>query len=115
MLTSATPAKAFFIGAGIIAVSVKAWVFTLAAISVIGSAGLEQGTNIVTYVVFVILARGGNLLIIGLAAVLRGRSRSVPDRMQRWLQDNNRPIMIVVGLGFGIWFGIKALLGFGIL
>jgi Sap, sulfolipid-1-addressing protein len=48
MLTSATPTKAFFIGSGIITVSVKAWVFTLAAISVIGSAGLERVTNIVT-------------------------------------------------------------------
>lgn len=28
---------------------------------------------------------------------------------------NNRPVVIVVGLAFGIWFGIKALRGFGIL
>ena len=43
MLMSATPAKAFFIGAGVITVSVKAWVFTLAAISVIGRAGFGAG------------------------------------------------------------------------
>jgi Sap, sulfolipid-1-addressing protein len=115
MLTSATPTKAFFIGTGIMTVSVKSWVFTLAAISVIGNAGMERAANILTYIVFVALAASVNLLIVGLAAFFPQRSRSVLDRVLRWLQDNDRPIMIVVGLGFGIWFGVKALHGFGIL
>ncbi len=115
MLMSATPAKAFFIGAGVITVSVKAWVFTLAAISVIGNADLGRVANVVSYVVFVLLAMSGNLLIIGMAALSGERSRSLLDRTLRWLQENNRPIMIIVGLVFGIWFGIKALDGFGIL
>ncbi len=93
----------------------KAWVFTLAAISVIGNAGLERAANVVSYVVFVVLATSGNMLIIGVAALFPGRSRALLDRMLRWLQDNDRPIMIVVGLVFGIWFGFKALRGFGIL
>lgn len=42
MLTSATPTRAFLIGAGVITVSVKAWVFTLAAISMIGKANLSR-------------------------------------------------------------------------
>jgi hypothetical protein len=115
MLMSATPTKAFFIGAGVVTVSVKAWVFTLAAISVIGNAGLERVANIASYVVFVLLAMSANLLIIGVAAFFPDRSRSLLDRILRWLQDNNRPIMVVVGLVFGIWFGVKALDGFGIL
>ena len=68
MLTSATPTKAFFIGAGVITVSVKAWVFTLAAISVIGNAGLDRVANVVSYIVFVVLAASVNLLIVGVAA-----------------------------------------------
>jgi hypothetical protein len=40
---------------------------------------------------------------------------SLLDRTLRWLQENDRPIVIVVRLVFGIWFGIKALHGFGIL
>lgn len=115
MLTSATPTKAFFIGAGVITVSVKAWVFTLAAIGVIGNAGLSRAANIGSYVVFVALAASVNLLIIGVAALFPQRSRSVLDRTLRWLQTHDRPIMIVVGLVFGIWFGVKALNGFGIL
>lgn len=115
MLTSATPTKAFFIGAGVITVSVKAWVFTLAAISVIGNADLSRPANIGSYVLFVALAAGMNLLIIGVAAFFPQRSRSLLDRSLRWLQDHDRPIVVVVGLIFGIWFGIKALQGFGIL
>ncbi len=115
MLSTATPGKAFLIGAGVMAVSVKAWVFTLGAIGAIGSAGLDRAGNAATYLAFVALAASGNLLVVGAAALLPERSRSLLDRALRWLQDNNRPIMIVVGLGFGVWFGIKALDGFGIL
>ncbi|WP_156688770.1 GAP family protein [Mycobacterium sp. Marseille-P9652] len=114
MLTTATPTRAFFIGAGVMAVSVKAWVFTLAAIGVIGGADSGHATNVATYVAFVVLASSGNLLVVGAAAFLPGRSRSLLDRTMRWIQDNDRPIMVVVGLVFGIWFGAKALHGFGI-
>jgi hypothetical protein len=115
MLTSATPTKAFLIGTGIMTVSPKSWVFTLAAIGAIGNAGMGRAANMVCYIVFVALAASGNLLIIGMAAFFPQRSRSVLDRTLRWLQEHDRPIMIVVGLVFGTWFGIKALHGFGIL
>ncbi|MCV7313752.1 GAP family protein [Mycobacterium paraffinicum] len=115
MLTSATPTKAFFIGGGVITVSVKAWVFTLAAISVIGNANLSRPANIGSYVLFVALAASVNLLIVGAAAAFPRRSREVLDRVLRWLQDHDRPIVIVVGVVFGIWFGLKALRGLGIL
>lgn len=115
MLMSATPTKALFIGAGVVTVSVKSWVFTLAAISVIGNARLDRVANIGSYIAFVLLATSVNLLIIGLAAFFPDQSRSLLDRVLRWLREKNRPIMVVVGLVFGIWFGAKALHGFGIM
>ncbi|MFV8315365.1 GAP family protein [Mycobacterium sp. 23] len=115
VLMSATPTKAFFIGAGVVTVSVKAWVFTFAAIGVIGSAEMGRVGHMTSYIAFVLLATSVNLIIIGAAALLGDRSRSVLDRMMRWLQDKNRPIVVLVGLIFGIWFGLKALRGFGIL
>lgn len=115
VLTSATPTKAFLIGAGVITVSVKAWVFTLAAISVIGNANVSRPANIGLFVLFVALAASVNLLIIGAAAFFPRRSRDVLDRVLRWLQDHDRPIVVVVGVVFGIWFGLKALRGLGIL
>ncbi len=115
VLMSATPTKAFFIGAGVVTVSVKAWVFTFAAIGVIGSADMGRIGHMTSYIAFVLLATSGNLTIIGAAAVFGDRSRAVLDRVLRWLQDKNRPIVVLVGLVFGIWFGLKALRGFGIL
>ncbi len=67
-----------------------------------------------TYVAFVALAASGNLIVVGLAALFPERSRSVLDRVLRWLQANDRVIMVGVGLVFGVWFGFKALRGFGI-
>ena len=115
MLTSATPTKAFFIGVGVMVVSVKAWVLTLAAIGVIGNAGMGRATNAVIYLVFVALAASGNLLVIGAAALLPGQSRALLERTLSWIQRNDRYIMIGVGLVFGTWFGIKGLHGLGIL
>lgn len=115
MLTSATPTKAFLIGTGIMTVSPKSWVFTLAAIGVIGNAEMGRAANVVSYIGFVALAASGNLAIVGMAAFFPQRSRSLLDRTLRWLQKNDRPIMVAVGLVFGVWFGIKALRGFGIL
>lgn len=114
-LTSATPSKAFLIGTGVMAVSVKAWVFTLAAIGVIGNAGIGRAANIFCYIAFVFLAASGNLLIIGLAGFFPQRSRSLLEPALTWLQKHERSIVVAASLVFGIWFGIKALRDFGIL
>jgi Sap, sulfolipid-1-addressing protein len=114
MLTSVTPWKALLIGAGLIAVSVKFWVFTLGAIGVIGLAGLPRATNIAIYVVFVLLAVSPHVVIVGVIVGMPGRSTALLDRALRWLQGHNRIIMIALGLVFGVWFLIKALVGFGL-
>ncbi|MBY0442510.1 MAG: GAP family protein, partial [Mycobacteriaceae bacterium] len=114
LLTSATPTKAFLIGAGIMTISIKSWVLTLAAISAIGHAELTRVENVVCYVGFVVLATGGNLFLVCLAGFFPDQSDALLERMLRWLRGHDRPILIVVGLAFGLWFGVKALHGFGI-
>ncbi|GAQ39965.1 hypothetical protein MPS_4928 [Mycobacterium pseudoshottsii JCM 15466] len=79
-----------------------------------GPIGARVG-NMASYVLFVLLALSTNLLVVAMAALFPDQSRALLDRIQRWLQDNDRPIMIVVGLGFGIWFGFKALHGLGVI
>jgi hypothetical protein len=39
----------------------------------------------------------------------------VLDAMASWLSDNNRVIVIVLGVAFGSWFVLKALRAFAIL
>jgi hypothetical protein len=113
-LTSMRPGKAFLLGGATVIISVKLWVFTLAAMSAIGDAGMPRSTNFVTYIVFVLLGVSTHLAIIAAAAFFPDRSRAFLDRSLVWLQNHNRVIMIGLGLVFGGWFLIKGLHGFGI-
>ena len=113
-LSSMTPAKAFLLGAAVIVISVKMWVFTFAAISAIGDAGMARGANFATYIAFVVLGVSTHLAIIAAAAFFPKRSAAFLDGSLRWLQDHNRVIMIVLGLVFGGWFLYKGLHGIGI-
>lgn len=113
-LSSMTPGKAFLLGAAVILISVKLWVFTFAALGAIGDAGMPRSANFATYIAFVLLGVSTHLAIITVAAFFPDRSRAFLDRSLRWLQDHNRVIMIGLGLLFGGWFLVKGLHGFGI-
>lgn len=113
-LSSMTPGKAFVLGAGVILISVKLWVFTFAALGAIGDAGMPPSANVVTYVVFVLLGVSTHLVIIAAAALFPNSSQGILDRALRWLQDHNHAIMIALGLVFGTRFLVKGLHGFGI-
>ena len=110
-----TPGKAYLLGAGLLTVSVKFWVFTLGAIAAIGEAGLGQGESIITYVIFVILAQSVALLVIGIAFAMPHRATAMLDGISGFLERNNRGIVIAIGAVFGTWFMLKALTGLGVL
>ena len=114
-LSSMTPGKAFLLGAAVIVISVKLWVFTFAAIGTIGDAGMPRSANAVTYIAFVLLGVSTHLAIIAAAAFFPKRSAAFLDGSLRWLQDHNRVIMTALGLVFGGWFLYKGLHGFGII
>lgn len=113
-LSSMTPGKAFLLGAGLVLIGVKTWVFTFAAIGVIGNAGMPRVDNILTYIAFVLLSVSTHLAVIAAAAFFPHRSKAFLDGTLRWLQEHNRIIMILIGFGFGGWFLYKGLHGFGI-
>ena len=113
-LTSMTAAKAFLVGAGVILISVKLWIFMFGAIGIIGDAGMDRPANVATYILFVLLATSTHLAIVAAAGFFPQRSKAFLDGALRWLQDHNRVIMIVLGLVFGTWLLVKALHGFGI-
>ena len=112
---SIMPAKAFGLGAGVLLIGAKPWVFTLGAISAIGDAGLGQGGAIAAFLVFVLLAESIHLVIVGLAFAMPARSASMLDAIGSFMTRNNRALMIVLGLVFGSWFLVKALRGLGLL
>ncbi len=114
-LQAVTPVKAFLLGAGVLALSVKAWVFTLGAIEAIGDAGLGQPGSTVAFLLFVVLAQSIHLAAVGMTYAMPDRSASVLDRVADVLTRYGRQILVALGLVFGTWFLLQALAGFGVL
>jgi hypothetical protein len=112
---SVTAGKAFLFGAGYVAIAAKLWVFTLGAIGAIDEAGLGSAASIALFVLFVVLAEAIPLAFVAYAALARDSSQAVLHRVSAWLEKNNRIIVIVLGLVFGVWFLLKALQGLGVL
>jgi hypothetical protein len=115
LFESVTPAKAFGLGAAILLIGAKPWVFTLGAIAAIGEAASGQGAAIATYVVFIVLAQSIHLAIVGLAFVMPARSTAVLEAIGAFMTRYDRMLMIVLGAVFGSWFLLKALRGLAIL
>ena len=113
-LSTMSAGKALLLGGATVLISVKMWVFTFAAISGIGDAGMQRSANWATYTAFVVLGVSTHLVIIAAAAFFPKRSAAFLDGSLRWLQDHNRVIMIALGLLFGSWFLYKGLGGLGV-
>lgn len=110
-LGAAAPLAAFAIGAGLIAVAAKQWVFTLTALGTIGEASLGQRDAAVAYVIFVLGAEVPVLLPLAISAVAPEPAAAMVERAGNWLDRNTRPIKIVVSVVFGTYFLWKGLGG----
>jgi Sap, sulfolipid-1-addressing protein len=113
-IDQATPLKALGLGAALIGVAVKLWVFTLSALGVISAAGLGTAASVGAYVVYTFLAQFLLILAIVAYAVAPGPAGAILKRALGWLTANNRPITVSVSLIFGAYFlysGLKGLLG----
>jgi cytochrome c biogenesis protein CcdA len=108
MAQSITPVKAFGVGALLVAASSRAWLFTLAAIGVIGQAALTSAQSLVAFLLYVL---GAELLLLA-PIVLSVRSPTRFNAAAKWLEAHERPIVIAVSLILGslfVWVGIYGL------
>jgi hypothetical protein len=115
MTESMGPAKAFGLGALILAIGAKFWAFTLLAISTIGDADLGQPNATITYLLYVVLAEAIHVVVIAFAVVAPTRSAITLDKASMWLEAHTRHIMIGLGSVFGTWFLFKGLAGLGVI
>ena len=115
MTETMSPRRAFLIGAGLLVIGAKFWVFTLGAVGAISDAGLGRPAAIGVFLLFVLLAESVHVVVLALALLAPARSGRVLDAASTWLAANNRAIVIVLGAVFGTWFLVKALHGLGIL
>jgi len=114
MISGLSAAKAFGMGALLVAIAAKQWVFTLSAIGIIGEAPLSQVENVITFLFYVLAASSLVLAPIIVYAVAPTRSANSLDAAQGWLERHNRAIVIAISLIFGVlflWKGIAGLIG----
>jgi len=115
MTETMTPLKAFAVGAGMLLLQVKFWLFTLGALSAIGAANVGQPSATVYFIVFVILAESLSIIAVTYAYLAPRQSSAVLERAAGWLRAHNRVLVIALGVIFGVWFTVKGLVGLGVL
>ena len=112
MLDTMSPLLAFGIGAGLLLIGAKMWVFTLSAIGTIDDAALGQPASMITFVLFVLLAESLLILPILVRMILPGQSQAWLGALSSWLEAHNRQIVMVASLIFGLLFLYQGISGF---
>lgn len=115
MVGSVEAGKTFLLGAGLVAINAKLWVFTLGAIAAIEEADVGRQAGIATYLGFVALVTAPALVALVFRVAAPEPAGALLDRFAGWLQRNNRIILVAISLIFGTWFMLKALKGFGVI
>lgn len=111
MLDGVSALKATGLGALLMLVAVKQWVFTLSAIAIVEEAKLPAGETLLAFVFFVLGSMSLVLLPIILSAVAPKQSTQVLGKAMGFLERYNRPITIGASLIFGVWFLYKGVTG----
>jgi hypothetical protein len=101
--------RAYLVGAGLLAIGAKFWVFTMSAVAVLDAADLPTSTVVLSYVAFALLAVLPALSVIAVTAVVPARSAALLDSVSGWLTRNTSRIVIGICLVVGVWFVAKAL------
>jgi hypothetical protein len=113
MMDGVSVGRSFVMGAGLIMIAAKLWVFTLGAISEIADAGLDLATATVTFLIYILLAQSLLILPIAIRALVPSRATALLDATSAWLNRHNKAIVVTVSVVFGIFFlfrGINAIL-----
>jgi hypothetical protein len=110
-LSGCSALTALGIGASMMAISIKQWIFTLSAIAAIYESPLSHVGSVLVYLIFVVAAHGMVLAPIIASAVRPTQSVRVLDSLQGWLNRNSRVITMVASVIFGGWFTGKGASG----
>jgi hypothetical protein len=109
MIEGLTPIKAFGIGSILIATSPNLWVFTLNAIAAISEAQLSRLNSTTAFLLFILVAELLVLLPILMRILMPDKAIKYLHTFADWLNRNNRILMIVISLVFGLYFLMKGM------
>lgn len=110
LISALTPLRALGLGALLVLTSSRAWLFTLAALGVIGQAELS---TVLSGVAFLLYVLGAELLLI-VPILLSTRASARFDAAAQWLEQHSRSLVIIVSLVVGsyfVWRGLSGLIG----
>ncbi|MBP9676998.1 MAG: GAP family protein [Anaerolineaceae bacterium] len=110
-VVSASGFRTFLYGIQLPLMSPKLWVFMLSAIGTIAVAQLGPTISYSTFLVFVLLTQAILLLLVMIRLLLPKNAVSILTSASTWLANNNRTIMIVFSLVFGIYFTYQGIYG----
>jgi hypothetical protein len=109
MVGALTPLRALGLGTLLVVTSSRAWIFTLAALGVIEQAQLSLAQSVIAYLLYML---GAELLLI-VPILVSARSSARFEAAAHWLEEYNRPIVIVVSIAMGgyfLWRGVSGLI-----
>ena len=104
--------RALLFGAGLILIAAKLWVFTLSALSIIGEAQLGQPDSTIAFLWYILLAQSLLIIPILISLLLPSKAGQWLGATNAWLEKNNRVIVIIVSLIFGLLFLYQGVMGF---
>jgi threonine/homoserine/homoserine lactone efflux protein len=107
----ASPRRSFFAGAVAMATNVTTIALYTPALALIAGSGLPLGQRGLAGLVILLIALMVAWVPLLLAAVVPGASTRLLPWLGRWMNDNNRWISVVLGLGFGILLLAKGVAG----
>jgi hypothetical protein len=101
-LETFTPAKSVGAGALLSGLNPKNLMLAVAGAAAIGGVGITTGEQVVSYVVFVLVASIGVGAPVVIYFLLGERSRDLLGRLKDWMARNNAVIMTVLLLVIGV-------------
>jgi hypothetical protein len=102
---------AFALGAGMVAVAAKQWVFTLSAIGVLTRAQLGAAASVALFVCYMLAAQAFGLVAVIALAVAPRAAGAALTRIRAWLERYDRQILVAASLIFGLYFLFKGITG----
>ena len=103
--------KAFGMGAAVVAISAKQWVFTLSTIGILGRAHLGPPASIGLFLTYVLAAQAFGLIAVIAYALSPRRAGGALAATRGWLERNDRQVLTAASLIFGLFFLYKGITG----
>jgi hypothetical protein len=110
-INSMSPPRAFGFGVALFPLQVKNLAIFVACMNMIIATSLSARGSILALGLVLVIFAIPILAIIGLYAGVPHRGSAILGSLQTWMGKNNRPITVVLCLGFGAFFLVRGLWG----